>query len=478
MNTVQRIAKNITVLTIADITCSAIGFLLIMYVAPYLGPEGFGILSFAFAFAGIFVVFTDIGLSILITREVARDKSLAKKYLGNIAALKTSLCIPTFVLIALTINLLGYSEQVTNTVYLIALSVIFTSFSTMFYSIFEAYERMEFIAIGRILNSVLLLGGALFVITQGLGITALASVYLLTSLTSLGYSSIVSTAKFGRPKVEIDLGFWKEALKQAWPFGLIAISVTIYNWIDSVMLSLMQGDEVVGWYNAAYRVVFGLALIPSVYLKSIFPVMSRSYVSSKESQKFVYEKSVKYMVILAVPIGVAITLLADKVIILIFGTEYSNSIIALQILIWSMVFIFISRVFGDLLHSSNRQIVIAKITGSCVLLNVLLNAILIPRYSYIGASIATVVTEFIALSLNSRWSWKIGYRIPTGKLRDVMVKVFIAGGIMCVFILYFEDLALWGLVPLSALVYFTVLWICGGIDREDTLLFRQVAGRQ
>lgn len=449
-----------------------------MYVAPYLGPDGFGILSFAFAFAGIFVVFTDIGLSILTTREVARDRSLAHKYLGNIAPLKISLCIPTFVLIALSINLLGYSGHVIHIVYLIALSRMCGSFTTMFYSICEAHQRMEFPAIGRILNSVCLLGGALFVITQGLGITALASVYLLTSMTSLGYSSMVTTWKYGRPKVDIDLGFWKEALKQAWPFGLIAISVTIYNWIDSVMLSLMQGNDVVGWYNAAYRMVLVLALIPGVYLNSIFPVMSQYYVSSKDTQKYAFEKSIKYMVILAVPIGVGITLLANKAIVLIFGTGYSNSIIAVQILIWSMVFIYVSKVCAELCHSSDRQIVVAKITGGCVLLNVILNAIMIPRYSYIGASIATVATEFIALSLVFRWSWKSGYRISTGKLRDVMVKVFIASGVMCVCILYLRDLALWGLVPLAALVYFTVLYICGGIDREDTLLFRQVAGKE
>ncbi|MFQ6027095.1 MAG: oligosaccharide flippase family protein, partial [Dehalococcoidia bacterium] len=146
MNAVQTIAKNITVLTIADITCTAIGFLLIMYVAHHLGAEGFGILSFGLAFTGIFVVFTDLGLSILTTREVARDKSLAQKYLGNIATLKIILCIPTFVLIAVTINLLGYSEQIITVVYLIALAVIFASFSTMLYSIFEAYQRMEFAA--------------------------------------------------------------------------------------------------------------------------------------------------------------------------------------------------------------------------------------------------------------------------------------------------------------------------------------------
>jgi O-antigen/teichoic acid export membrane protein len=85
-----------------------------------------------------------LGLSTLTVREVARDKSLASKYLGNIAVMKIFLVITTFGLIALTINLLGYPEQAIKIVYLVALSVVFGVFSGMLNSIFQAYEEMEY----------------------------------------------------------------------------------------------------------------------------------------------------------------------------------------------------------------------------------------------------------------------------------------------------------------------------------------------
>ena len=88
MNTVQRIAKNTGVLLVSQIANYIIGFFFVMYTACYLGAKGFGILSFALAFTGIFGVFSDLGLSTLTVREVARDKSLAVKYLGNIAVMK------------------------------------------------------------------------------------------------------------------------------------------------------------------------------------------------------------------------------------------------------------------------------------------------------------------------------------------------------------------------------------------------------
>lgn len=121
------------------------GFFFIMYTARYLGAEGFGILSFALAFTGIFGVFSDLGLSTLTVREVARDKSMAQKYLGNIAVMKIFLVVITFGLIAFFINLLDYLEQTIKVVYLVALSVIFGAFSGMFNSIFQAYEKMEYV---------------------------------------------------------------------------------------------------------------------------------------------------------------------------------------------------------------------------------------------------------------------------------------------------------------------------------------------
>lgn len=134
MNTVQKIAKNSLVLLASNIISKILGFFYVMYTARYLRTEGFGILSFALAFTGMFGVFADMGFSTLTTREVARDKKLANKYLGNIAMMKLILVTLTFGLIALTINLLGYPEQTIKVVCLIALSVVFTAFVLMFNS--------------------------------------------------------------------------------------------------------------------------------------------------------------------------------------------------------------------------------------------------------------------------------------------------------------------------------------------------------
>jgi len=241
MNIVQRIAKNTGVLLLSQIVSYILGFFYVMYAARYLGAEGFGILSFALAFTGIFGVFTDLGLRPLTVREVARNKSLAPKYLANVSAMKIILVSITFGLVALVINLLGYPKQTIKVVYLIALSVIFTAFSQMFYSIFQAFEKMEYQSLGQILNSALMLSGAIFAIKQGFSVIGFASLYFIASIAVLGYSLAVLRWKFSNPtlawsprKMEIDWSFWKPTIKEALPFGLSAIFVTVYFWIGKL----------------------------------------------------------------------------------------------------------------------------------------------------------------------------------------------------------------------------------------------------
>jgi len=141
VNTVQRIAKNTAILLVSTTISKVLGFFYVMYTARYLGAEGFCILSFALAFTGIFGVFSDSGLGSLTIREVARDKSLAKKYLNNISAMKAILMTITFALIAIVINLLGYPEQTIKVVYLISLSVVFNTFTGMFFLYFKYLKK-------------------------------------------------------------------------------------------------------------------------------------------------------------------------------------------------------------------------------------------------------------------------------------------------------------------------------------------------
>ena len=209
MTTIQRIAKNTATLFISQVLTYLITFFFTIYIARYLGAEGFGVLSFAIAFSGIFTIIADLGLSTLIVREISRNKNLAKKYIGNFLSVKIILSLFTFGLIVLFINLIGYPHQIVTVVYLIALSSILNSLFGIFYSFFQSYEILEYQSIGQIFNSVLMFLGIFIGILIGTNIIGISIVYFLSSLITLIYIIIIFLWKFYIPKLSFDFNFRK-----------------------------------------------------------------------------------------------------------------------------------------------------------------------------------------------------------------------------------------------------------------------------
>lgn len=475
MNKIQIIAKNLGLLFISQIISLILGFLYIIYTARYLGVFEFGILSFALAFTGIFGVLADLGLNMLMVREVSRDKSMANKYLGNVITIKIILALITLVLIVLTINLLKYPQNTVEVVYLISLSVILGSFSGTIYSIFQAYEKMEYQSLSQTLSSTLMFSGILLAISLGFTVIGFALVYFVVSLIVFIFSILICLWKFVLPKIEFDWAFWKWILIKALPFGFTSIFVFMYYYIDTVMLSmiLINGNEAIGWYNAAYRLVITLSFVPYIFFSSIFPMMANSYKTSHNSLKFAFEKSAKYMALIGIPIAVIITALADKIILITYGNSYLPATIALQILVWSMALIFVNSSFANLLTSIDRQSTIAKITGIIALFNIILNFILIPYYSYIGASIATTIADILNLAIFIFILSKTKYKFHRGFSKDIM-KVFISAAVMIFLIKILGDINIFLIILISSVGYITTFLLIKGMDKDDVFILKNL----
>lgn len=466
--------KNVIGLFFSQMISYALIFFYTIYLARYLGAEGYGIISFALAFSGIFSILADLGLNTLIVREVSRDKSLANKFLVNAILIKVLLSVLSFFLIVLIVNLIGYSQVIINVVYFISLSLIITSLLGIFYSIYQSFEKMEYQSLGLVINSTIIFTGVMIGIYLGFDVTKFAIIFFVSSVITLVYSILILLWKFFIPKIEYDINFWKKILEEAIPFGITGISVMLYINIDSVILSTLQNNEVVGFYNAAYRLVLFLIIVPNTINIAIFPSMSKYHLTSESLLRIINEKYFKLMLILGVPIAVGITLLANKIILLIYGADYINAIIALQILIWIIVFTFASASSTKLLEATNNQLAITKITSISVIINIILNLMLIPRYSYIGASVATVITEIIVVASIFIVSNKLGYGIRIKKVIRDLIKIIIASILMGIVLANLIYLNLIILLIISIIVYCTTLIALRGIDNEDIKLFKLI----
>ncbi len=471
MNTVQKIAKNATALFAFQIVVAILSLVLSIFIARSLGDVIFGKYSFALAFIAIFAIFSDLGYNTLLIREVARDKTRASKYLSNVLSMRALLSLIIFALIVIAINVMGYPANTINVVYLFGIATLITSFSAVFKVTFRAFEKMEYEAGIGIFTNIIRVSLALLVLFLGYGLMEIALVFLFSSIFDFLLSFLICDRKFVKPKIELDLNFWKSTIKIALPLSMLSIFSLIYVRIDTVMLSIMKGDAVVGWYNAAYSLVLGFKPIPHLFMNAIFPLMAGYFISSKESLKVVYEKSFKYLFILGLPLAVGITLLADKIILLFYGVQFENSIIALQILAWDVLLIFSCAPLGGLLVSIDKQNKMAVLVGITALVNVILNLILIPHFNYVGAAVATIITETVLFGLYVNFLSKHFYALPFHK---IVIRPIGASLVMGIFIYFCTSVNLILLVMLAMSLYFVTLYLIRGFSKEDIGLLRQV----
>ncbi|GAB4381922.1 MAG: flippase [Methanothermobacter thermautotrophicus] len=467
MSHARTLARNTAFLLVATLFTNLAAFVWNVYLARYLGTAGFGILSTALALTGIFSILADLGIGTYITREIARNPAgagdLVAAGLGNRIILS---CI-VFVLILL-FPLIGlYSGTAAAVIVFIAGYMLLGSFSSFFNSIFQGFQRMEYQTVWNILNSLFILVGVLAVVWLGGSVVQVAVAYLIAAALSLVYSAATFTRRFFTP----GLSFSRDMIREAIPFGITSVFSLIYFWIDSVMLSLMKGDVSVGLYNAPYRLLTVISSLYGVYLTAVFPVMSRFHVESEDSLRFTYMRSLKYLIIIAVPLIFTVFTLAGPLIELIFSAKYLESVPALRVLIIATAFMFINGVSSSLLGSANRQITVTRITGVAALFNVTLNLALIPRFDFMGASAATVMTEALMTLLFLRTVRDLGFG-PAWRDLHVAWRILLPAAASIILLLL--PLSILIRIPLALVAYIAGILLTGALDSVDRAVVRSI----
>jgi len=422
-----------------------------IHIARITGNLNYGKYSFACAYVAIFALFADLGYNTLMVRDISKDKSQANEYISNILAFRILLCIIILMSIIISINFLGYPAYTKEVVYIIGLYSLITSLSDVFRMAFRAFEIMEYKALTRVLsNGVRVLLG-LSVLFLGYGIIEVSLVFLVSSIFDIIVSFLICRNKIVRPQIHLNKSFLKNTLKIAIPLATLSFFEIIFVRIDTIMLSLMKGDDVVGWYNAAYNLILGFKPIPNILLSVLLPIMSKYSVSTNDMLRKIYEESFKLLFLIGFPLAVGTTLFADRIITSFYGQQYQPSIIALQILAWDVFLIFSYSPLGCLLISINQEKKLNISMGITAILNVVLNLILIPRFSYIGSAIATIAAESVLFILYLYFVSKNNYKL---QLNKIAVCPLIASLSMALFICFFRSLNLCISIVLSIFIYF------------------------
>ncbi len=473
MNVAQRVAKNTIFIAISQVFIKVINFIFIVFLARLIGAQDFGKYSFVMVLFGMLSLLANFGFDTLIIRDIARNRSLSSTYFWNSLFIKVAVSL--FILSIISV-LFGFTSIISDAVkrncLLISCFILFFNCVTQtMWSFTDAYEKMQYHSILNVFYNFGRMIIGLTLIFMGYGLIMLFLGLLLVEILVLISTALVTDKAIKLPRMGINFNIIGELITKSWPFALLGFLGLIYFRVDILILSWLKGDEAVGWYNAAYGLLFGLMFIPDSLITALFPVMSRYHKSSEEALKMIYQRSVKYLFILGLPLAVGMVILADSIILLFYGKVYVNSIVALRILGVALFFVFINAPLGRALFSINKQKIVLLLSLVTVSANIVLNFLMIPKLSYIGASIATVISEILSslifFSLLTRFSFR-------SDIFKIALKPFIACFLMSIFVYFFRQLNLFLLVFLSGCIYFIILFIIKTFDSEDEYLFKRV----
>lgn len=463
-----KIAKNTIYLTIATVGQKVLAFLYFILIARLAGVEGTGKYFFVVSFTTIFSIFVDLGLSSVLIRETAKKREMAGKYLGNILGAKVVLGVLTYLTVILAINVMGYPPATKLMVYLSGLVMLLDSFNVTFYAVFRGQQNLRYESMGVVISEVLIIafGGISLILHAPLYFLLLA--LMSGSIFNFFFSSILLWKKTEvRPCLCFDKTLLISLFKIAYPFALAGIFVKVYSYLDSVLLSKMVGDAAVGFWSVAYKLTHAFQFIPMAFAAAAFPAMSAYFVSDKTMLRKTFERVLFYLAILAVPIAFGIFSLAEPLVLKLYGVSYAASILPLQVAIFAVIFIFLNYPVGSLLNATDRQMTNTIIMGVSMLINVVLNVILIPRLSFLGAAISAVISHAFLFIVGLIFAGRV---VTYNKkfLFSALFKIIVSAGTMSALIIYLRPYVYWiFLVPIGAVIYFGLLFLIHGMEWRD-----------
>jgi len=462
------LTKNTTYFTAALTIQKILAFIYFWFISNNLFPEQLGQYVFALSFATMFSIFVDLGLSPVLTREASKSKDQANNYLKNVLGLKIPLALITLAAAWIIINVTGKPAEVRLLVYLASFIMLLDSFSLSFWVVFRARHNLKYESIATILIQIIIFTLGIIALKTTGQVRHLIIALLVASLFNffLSLSLIKLKLKFSLAP-QIDLKIIKYFLKIVPAFALAGIFVKIYNTSDSVLLSYLDSDKAVGFFAIPAKVVYAFQqIIPAAFAAVIFPAFSYYYTTSKHLLEKTFTKAFTYLTIISLPIAAGILILIPEIIRLVWP-DYQPVIPTFFVMTLAIPFIFLAFPTGYLLNACDRQKNTTINRGVITTLAVILNIILIPRLSFLGAGITFSITNFILLFLDFFWVRKV---IPLDwpALTKVVLKSLGSAIIMILGIYlikpYFHLLFL---IPFGAGLYFLSLYLVKGFSLEE-----------
>jgi polysaccharide transporter, PST family len=393
----RQIISNASWLVADKVLRMAVALVVGVWIARYLGPEQFGLLNYAIAFAALFYPIASLGLDSIVVREIVQHPNRKERLLGTAFYLKLLGGLAATLLT--TIGIYFFRADALSRLLVLTLAISFA---------FQAFEVVDLWFQSQVQSKNTVLAKNLaFAIVTALKIGCIqvraplqvfAYLYLIEIVVGAVGLLITYRAQnqsFDRWRISRNL--IRQLLRDGYPLIFSGMAVIIYMKVDQIMIGQMLGDKFVGIYSAAARISEVWYFIPAAIASSVSPEIIKA--KDVDSQQYYKKLQIVFdlMVLISVFISITMSFLAKPLILTLYGAEYSEAIPILVTHIWSSIFIFLGSARGIWLNAENLLVFSLKTTVIGAIINVVLNLFLIPKYAGLGAAIATVIAYSCAV---------------------------------------------------------------------------------
>lgn len=374
----------------------------VIFIARFLGADKYGYLESALAIVNILLVFNDLGMSTLLVREASRKKELLPVYFGNTLFVESILSVLLYGVMILAAWLLYHNPVITSLVSLLGAANLIFEHRKVFRGSLRVVFRMASLGWIEIVNGAANFGIIILItkmLDAGTGLFRIAQAQLIINLFVVALFGLYALVVVGiKPKLD-RTQIWP-MIKQSYLFSITQLFTILYFSIDQILISKLRPIEEVGWYSAPFKIIVFLILVPQMIFQVIQPIMFRLAAQDLEKYKRIHFTLLRYLAAFGLPIGAMCFVYAEPFVRLLFGKKFIMSAIPLR---WFGAFImvyFIASAAEYSLTSLDKQKTKVLIQLVAVVGNAILDVVLILKYGFFGASIATFIVEcFLATAL-------------------------------------------------------------------------------
>jgi len=425
----RRAARDVVIQVIGRVFNLLLGIVVTVLIVRLLGDEGYGSWATSFAIMGIGGYFADFGFEQVAVKRAAEEPERESEWLGALLTLRLALALPVTLVCLAALLLVANGAQMREAGLLICLTPLLTS-GNVLRTAFQLRVRNDVPTALVTVNSLLWTAAVLVIWFADAGIVTLAAAFVAIGTLTAGLEALLAL-RVAKISLRGATALWGDLARIGLSVGIAGLLTLAYARLDQVLVFELAGAHAAGEYGAAYRILDSAQFLPIAVMTTMFPIISAAYPQNMGRVKTVVDAAFEYLAIASLPTLAVALAVGEPLTKLLFGAEFTDAAVPLQIFMATFVLICIGYLVGNLVLVLDLQRRFIRYAGIALVFNVGVNLVVIPEYGFVGAAWVTFATEVLILALASRMVIrKLGFGPPVSRpLRAAAAAAVMGGGV-------------------------------------------------